>query len=293
MGNQVITQLPSYLITMIKIVTDSGCDVPPDLAQKLDITVIPLYVNIGEKGYREGVDISRETFYANLSRYEPYPTTAAPPIGTFTEVYEKLAAAGADEIISLHIAGSLSNTLNAARLGAQETTTARVVTYDTQQITLGAGLLVWQAAEMAQAGYSLAEIIAALDERVPRTRVFGMIDTLDSLRRGGRVSWAEFGIGSLLQIKPVMEISAGEIVVHAKVRTRKRAVQKMQTMVAAYRPFERIAILHVNAPEAAAGLREQSKNLFPEGETPIIQDVSPAIGTHLGPGAVGFAAISK
>ena len=278
---------------MIKIVTDSGCDVPPDLAQKLDITVIPLYVNIGEKGYREGVDISREEFYTNLSSYDPYPTTAAPPIGTFTDVYEKLAAEGADEIISLHIAGTVSNTLNAAGLGAQDVDSANVVTYDTQQITLGAGLLVLKAAEMAQAGHSLEEIIAALDERVPRTRVFGMIDTLDSLRRGGRVSWTEFGIGSLLQIKPVMEIKAGEIMVHAKVRTRKRAIKKMQTMVAEYQPFERIAILHVNAPEAAADLQEQSKNLFPEGETPIIQDVSPAIGTHLGPGAVGFAAISR
>ncbi len=278
---------------MIKIVTDSGCDVPPDLAQKLGITVIPLYVNIGEKGYREGVDISRAEFYANLTSYDPYPTTAAPPINTFTEVYEKLAAEGAAEIISLHIAGSLSNTLNVAGLGAQEVESAKVVPYDTRQITLGAGLLVLQAAEMAQAGHSLAEIIAALDERVPRARVFGMIDTLDSLRRGGRVSWAEFGIGSLLQIKPVMEISAGEIMVHAKVRTRKRAIKKMQAMAAEYRPFERIAILHVNAPEAAVALREQSENLFPEGETPVIQDVSPAIGVHLGPGAVGFAAISR
>ena len=277
----------------IKIVTDSGCDVPPDLAQKLDITVIPLYVNIGEKGYREGVDISRAEFYANLTSYDPYPTTAAPPIDTFTEAYEKLASEGADEIISLHISGSVSNTLNVAGLGAQDVESATVVPYDTQQITLGAGLLVLKAAEMAQAGHSLAEILAALDERVPRARVFGMIDTLDSLRRGGRVSWAEFGIGSLLQIKPIMEIKAGEIIVHAKVRTRKRAIKKMQAMVAEYQPFERIAILHVNAPEAAADLQEQSKNLFPEGETPIIQDVSPAIGTHLGPGAVGFAAISR
>ncbi len=289
-SQSLISNLP---MTMIKIVTDSGCDVPPDLAQKLDITIIPLYVNIGEKGYREGVDISREEFYANLSRYDPYPTTAAPPIDTFTNVYKKLAAEGAEEIISLHIAGSLSNTLNVAGLGAQDVESATVVTYDTQQITLGAGLLVLKAAEMARAGHSLAEITAALDERVPRTRVFGLIDTLDSLRRGGRVSWAEFGIGSLLQIKPVMEISAGEIMVHAKVRTRKRAIKKMQTMVAEYQPFERIAILHVNAPEAAADLREQSKNLFPAGEMPIIQDVSPAIGTHLGPGAVGFAAISR
>jgi hypothetical protein len=142
-------------------------------------------------------------------------------------------------------------------------------------------------------GGDLDEIVAMLDARVQHTRVFGMIDTMESLRRGGRVSWAQFGIGTLLQIKPVMMITAGEISIEAKVRTRKRALKKMQEMVSAYLPFERIAVLHVNAPEAAEQLCEESKSIFPEGTTPIIQGVGPAIGTHLGIGAVGFAAISS
>ena len=276
----------------IKVVVDSGCDIPPDIADALEITSIPLYVNIGDNSLAEGVDISRAAFYANLPTYEPYPTTAAPPAGTFTETYEKLAAAGATEILSMHLSSALSNTFNSARLGADATDSVSVRLYDTEQITLGFGLLAICAAEAAQAGHTMDEIVALLDARVKHTRVFGMIDTMESLRRGGRVSWAQFGIGTLLQIKPVMMITAGEISIEAKVRTRKRAIKKMQEMVSAYLPFERIAVIHVNAVEEAQKLREESKAFFPEGEIPIIQEVGPAIGTHLGVGAVGFAAIS-
>ena len=276
----------------IKIVVDSGCDVPTELAQALGITIIPLYVNINNESYSEGVDISRETFYANLPTYNPYPTTAAPPTGTFTEIYEQLGQEGATEILSMHISAALSNTFNAARLGAEAAESVSVRLYDTQQITLGAGLLAIVAAKAAQAGHSMDEIVAMLHARIGQTRVFGMIDTLEPLRRGGRVSWAEFGIGSLLQIKPVMMITAGEISIQAKVRTRKRAIKKMQDMVSQFLPFEQIAILHVNAPQAAEALLEESKSLFPADATPIIQGVGPTIGTHLGIGAVGFAAIS-
>ena len=276
----------------IKIVVDSGCDVPDDVAAALDITAIPLYVNIGDQSFGEGVDISREEFYNRLPTYDPYPTTAAPPAGTFTQVYEQLAAEGATEILSMHISGSLSNTFNAARLGAEAAENVSVCLYDTEQITVGSGLLAIAAAEAAQAGHSMDEIVAMLDARKGQTRVFGMIDTLESLRRGGRVSWAEFGIGSLLQIKPVMMITAGEISIQAKVRTRKRAIKKMQEMVSEYLPFERFAIIHVNAPEAAADLLAESKALFPADATPIVQSIGPAVGTHLGVGAVGFATIS-
>lgn len=276
----------------IKIVVDSGCDVPDDLVAALGITVIPLYVNIGDKSFGEGVDISREEFYAKLPTYEPYPTTAAPPAGTFTEVYERLAAAGATEILSMHISSLLSNTYNAARLGAEAAENAVVRLYDTEQIAAGSGLLAIVAAEAAQAGCSMDEIVAMLDARRGQTRVFGMIDTLESLRRGGRVSWAQFGIGSLLQIKPVMMITAGEISIQAKVRTRKRAIAKMQEMVSEYLPFERFAIIHVNAPDAAAELLEESKALFPADVTPLLLSVGAAVGTHLGIGAVGFATIS-
>jgi DegV family protein with EDD domain len=276
----------------IKIVTDSACDVPEELADELGITIVPVYINIGEKSYLEGVELSRAEFYQNLPAYSPYPTTAAPAQGAFTTVYERLTAEGATQILSIHLASSLSATYNAARLGADAANSAPVTLFDSQQITLGGGLLVIMAAEAAAAGCALEEIMTMLRERVSRTRIFGMIETLESLRRSGRVSWAEFGLGTLLQIKPVMMIARGEISVVAKVRTRKRAIKQMLAMVTEFGPFERIAVIHVNAPEAAQQLRQQSQHLFPDGAAPLIRDITPAIGTHLGPGAIGFTCIA-
>lgn len=275
----------------IKIVTDSACDVPEALAQQLGITVVPVYINIGEEGYLDGVQLSRQEFYENLDSYPVFPTTAAPAPGSFAEVYQQLAAAGATEILSMHLASSLSNTYNAAQMGA-EGAGVPVTLFDTQQITMGGGLLVLTAAEAVAAGHSMAEVVALLRERVPRTRVFGMLDTLDALRRSGRVSWAQFGLGTLLQIKPVMMIYQGEVSVVAKVRTRQRSMQQMLEMVDEYGPFERLAILHAHVPEAAEQLRQQATHLFPREQTPLIIEITPAIGVHLGVGAVGFACIS-
>lgn len=277
----------------VKIVTDSAMDVPPDLVEKYDITVIPVYVNIGEKGYLEGVELTRQEFYDNLDSYDPYPTTAAPSPGTFAEVYNRLTREGATEIISIHLASALSATFDNARLGINSTESCPVHLVDSQQITLGGGLLVIAAAEALAEGQSAADVLRMLEDCRERARVFGMIDTLDSLRRGGRVSWATFGIGTLLQIKPVMVIGAGEINVISKVRTRKKAMKEMMALVEDFGPFERIAILHVQALDLAKDVQKQSAHLFPDGEVPIIMEVTPAIGTHLGLGAVGFATIAK
>lgn len=276
----------------IKIVTDSACDVPSALAAELGITVVPVYINVGEQSYLEGVEITRAEFYRNLPTYDPYPTTAAPATGTFAEVYERLTAEGATSILSMHLASSLSATYNAARLGAEAAESAPVTLFDTEQITAGAGLLVLCAAEAVLSGRSLNEILAVLEERVARTRVFGVLDTLDSLRRSGRVSWTQFNLGTLLQIKPVMMIWKGQVEVVAKVRTSKRSVQHLLQMLETYSPLERLAVIHVNAAEAAAQLRRQAEHLFPAGHKSLTVEITPAIGTHLGLGAVGFACIS-
>ncbi|KAA3664887.1 MAG: DegV family protein, partial [Chloroflexi bacterium] len=179
----------------------------------------------------------------------------------------------------------------AARLGADAVETVPVTVFDTKQISLGAALLVITAAEMAAKGNSLAEITNYLTVHLPNTRLFGMLNTLDSLRRSGRVNWAEFGIGTLLQIKPVMMISDGAISVLAKVRTRKRALQYMLDQVARYGPFEKFVVAHVNAPEAAAKLKEMAMAAFPNAGSLPIMPIGPAVGTHLGLDAVGFACI--
>ncbi len=276
----------------LKIVTDSACDVPPEAAEALGVTIVPVYINIGEEGFREGVDITKDEFYRNLSSYRVYPTTAAPAIGAFTEIYEELAAAGATEILSIHLADSISATCNSARLGAEAAQGVSVTVYDSRQITLGAGLLVVTAAAAAAEGKSLAEIVALLDERVTRSRVFGMLDNLEALRRSGRVNWAQFGLGTLLRIKPVMMIQADDISVVAKIRTRTRALEQTIQMVSEFSPFERLAIIHVQAAEAAEELRQQAENLFQTEHPPFIMEVTPAIGVHLGIGAVGFACVA-
>lgn len=276
----------------IKIVTDSACDVPVELAKAFDITVVPVYVNIGQDSYQDGVDISRQEFYKNLYSYPTPPTTAAPATGTFTAAYEQLAAAGATEILSLHIASSLSNTFNAARLGAEAAENANVTLFDTQQVSMGSGLLVLLAAEAVARGNSLSDILQMLEARVGKTRIFGMLDTLESLRHSGRVSWATFGFGTLLQIKPLMVVANGEVDAVARVRTKKRALKQLLQMVEEFSPFERLAIVHVNAAELVASLQEQTQHLFPPNREPIITELTPAIGAHFGLGAIGFACIA-
>lgn len=275
----------------LRIVTDSACDIPDDLANAYRITVVPVYINIGVDSYLDGTELPRQDFYNNLSSYIPYPRTSAPAVGSFANTYAQLANEGATEILSIHIASSISNTWNAARLGADSAQAVPVTVFDTKQISLGGGLLVIKAAEMASAGCTLREITSFLSTHLSYTRLFGMLNTLDSLRRSGRVNWAEFGIGTLLQIKPVMMISDGAISVLAKVRTRKRAIQYMLQQVANFGPFEKFAVVHVNAPDAAAKLKKLAMSAFPDAENIPIMSIGPAVGTHLGIDAVGFACI--
>jgi len=275
----------------LQIVTDSASDVPAEIAAALNITVIPAYINIGASSYLDGVELSRQTFFDNLAQYTPYPTTAAPAAGIFTKTYEQLAHDGATEVLSIHIAGTLSNIYNAARLGAEAAKNVTVHLVDTKQVSLGAGLLVIKAAELAADGQSAATILSMLAKHAPQTHLFGVLNSLESLRRSGRVNWATFGLSTLLQIKPIMMISDGAISVLAKVRTQKRAISQLLTLVQQFGPFERLSVVHVNAPDAAHKLKSLATTFFPDADSLPIMGIGPAVGTHLGIGAVGFACI--
>lgn len=275
---------------MIRIVTDSTCDIPESFLTALEITVVPVYVNVGEDSYLDGVELSRAAFYRRFAAGEVV-TTAAPSTGTFVSIYNTLAEAGATEILSLHIADALSNTSNIARL-AGETAVIPVTVLDTMQVSVGAGFLVIAAAEAAQQGKTMAEITAVLQHTSTRIRIFGMLDTLDALRRGGRVNWAQFGIGTLLQIKPILQVYQGDITVAARVRTRKRALQQMADMVQTHSPLERLAILHVNALETAVTFQQQLTPYFPPDHPPFMVEITPAVASHFGLGAVGVACVS-
>lgn len=277
----------------IRILVDSTCDVPPDVAERLGISVVPVYINVGDQSYLDGVDLTRREFYENLPGYNTFPTTAAPAPAAFTAAYQELVDDGATEILSLHIATKLSNTLNAARLGSQDVIGAPVTMWDTEQLAMGSGLQAIIAAEAAAAGKTMPEILDLLQEKRQKTHIFAMLDTLEYLRRSGRVSWTQFSLGTMMRIKPIVEVYAGDVSVIERVRTRKRALPRVVQLAESYGPVERIAIQYAGSRETAEKLQMLAAGLFPKGQETLFMELTPAIGSHAGPGVVGLGFIAK
>lgn len=273
----------------IKIVTDSTCDLPEAVIAKYDITVIPMYIHVGGRSFLDGTEITREDFYRQLPEYDPPPTTAAPGKDVFIKNYQKLADQGATEILSLHISANLSAVVDIARLAAREAKRLPVTVIDGQQLSLGTGFLVETAARAAAQGRSKTEIMGILEEQIKRTYVFAALDTLEFLRRSGRMNGVIAGIGSLLKIKPILNMHAGEATSH-RVRTREGAMSHLVEKMHALEPFERLALVHTHAPDRAESLRERVLTLLPQDDIPSV-DITPVIGAHIGPGAAGFAVI--
>jgi DegV family protein with EDD domain len=271
-------------------VTDSNCDLPPKLVADCGITVVPMYVNVGTKSYLDGIEMSRQTFYEGLSGFPAYPTTSVPSPGQFYEAYEQLVSEGASEILSIHVSTTLSAVANSARLAAEEIDSVAVTILDSGNLTLGTGFLVLTACRAASAGHTMDEIVALLEDQRARTHSFAALDTLEFLRRSGRLSRLQSGLGSLLQIKPVIKVHDGEIDLE-RVRTRKRAVERLRELVTELGPLEELAVVHTHAFERAESLQRRSAFLFPAGKVPLTAEVTPVIGAHVGPGAVGFVAI--
>ncbi|MCX7669561.1 MAG: DegV family protein, partial [Anaerolineae bacterium] len=190
----------------VRIVTDSTCDLPPDLVAQHRIIVVPTCINIGAESYLDGVEITRQEFYARLPALAVHPTTSAPSIGAFVRAYEQAAAEGATGIVSIHPPEEFSSIVQAARLAAAEMRNLAIYVVDARQLTLGMGLIVLAAAQMAEAGRPAAAIAAALPDVIRRVYVFGALDTLEFVRRGGRLGRLQAGLGTLLQIKPVFTV---------------------------------------------------------------------------------------
>ena len=274
----------------IKIVTDSTCDLPQEYIEKYKINVVPLYINIGDQGYLDQVDIERKEFYENLPNYPVQPTTGTPGIQTFTDVYQTLADEGADHIISIHISESLSATVDVARKAAELFKAVPVTVIDSQQLSLGTGFAVLTAAQMIEDGYSLKEILYTLEDQMARTHVFAALDTLEFLRRSGRLNGVVTSLGSLLQLKPILTMNKG-VANSINIRTTKKALQKVLNILKDNLPIEQVALVHTNAPETAKKLYEMAAGMLPEGKI-MSMDITPVIGAHIGPGAAGFAIIS-
>ena len=276
----------------IKVVTDSTNDLPREIVEKYDINVIPMYINIGSQGFQDGVEITRKEFYNQLPQSDPFPTTAAPGIEQFTAVYTKLMESGADEILSIHISASLSAVMDVAKTAAEQFTGIPVTVYDSDQLSLGTGFQVQTAAQAAEDGLPKEEILAMLKDQSSRTHVFAALDTLEFLKRGGRMNSVMASLGGLLQIKPILTMHAGEPGAE-RVRTKERAIQRLLEMVAELGELEKLALVHTNAGMEAEALWEKVKNLHPGLANPLSVDVTPVLGAHLGPGAVGFTCIAQ
>ena len=274
----------------IKIVTDSTCDLPEKVIQDLGITVVPLYINLFDKGYLDGVEITRQDFYTNLPDYKVHPTTGIPGLNAFTKAYQALSSKGATEILSLHISESLSGTVGVAQTAALEFNQIPVIVRDSGQLSLGTGFQVETAAKMANEGKTIEEIQAALDEMMPRIFVTAGLKTLDYLRRSGRMNAFVAGLGSLLQLKPILTMKNG-LPGSERVRTSSKAEARIIEMLEEHQPIERFALLHTNAPEEARAFHSKIKDLIPDSEV-YSMDITPVIGVHIGPGAVGYAIIS-
>lgn len=273
----------------IGIATDSTCDLPGSTVARYGIRVVPLYLHFGERSYLDGVELSRPDFYRKLADSEIPVSTAAPAPQVFRQAYEELAADGATQVLSIHVSESLSATPRVAMLAAQETTTVPVHVFDSRQLSLGTGFLVQTAAEAASQGKPLEEILQLLDEQIQRTHVFAALDTLEFLRRGGRMNGLVAGLGSILQIKPILRMYDGSPS-SERVRTRGKAMERVIAILQEIAPLERAAIVHAHAAERAQELRERTRHLLPSGEIPLVE-INPVIGAHVGPGTLGFACV--
>ena len=249
----------------IKIVTDSTCDLPIALINRYDISVIPQYINIGDQEYQDGVDLSKQEFYKRLPQFHPSPTTAAPGPDVFKRLYERLATQGATEILSIHISVKLSSTVNIARQAATETSLIPVTVFDSRQLSLGTGFEVITAAKAAKLGKTMQEIIELLDDQISRTYVFAALDTLEFLRRSGRMNTAISRFGELLQIKPLLYMFEGNPTAE-RVRTQKNAIKRVVELLKEASPLEQVAILHSNAADRARILLDEIKPLLPDGK---------------------------
>jgi DegV family protein with EDD domain len=276
----------------VRIVTDSVGDIPASLASELDIAVIPAQISFGKELYRDGVDLSPQEFLDKLAQSEELPKTAQPPVQDFALTYQRLLEEDPGcRIVSIHVPGNLSGIVNAAWAGAQmlpDPTLVEVV--DSGQISMGMGWAVVEAARLAQAGASQAEVVQALQALLPRLRTVAMLDTLENLYKGGRISKISAAVGSALQIKPLLGVERGEILVLGKVRTRSRALKQLVALVSDWGTVAEMAVLHAGAEDLMHSLVEMLQAQFPLDRM-VTGLAGSALTTHLGPGAVGVCAL--
>jgi DegV family protein with EDD domain len=274
----------------VRVVTDSACDLPNDLAVELDIDIVPLTIRFGDDEFVDRRDLSPKQFWARCATSPVLPETAAPSAGAFEEAFRAAKAAGAEGVVCINLSSKLSATYQAAQVAAnalEGELPVRVV--DSLSVTMGLGSIALAAARLAAAGKSIDDVAGVAEDLSHRTRVLGTLDTLENLKKGGRIGGAKAMLGSMLSLKPVIWVVDGLVEEESKQRTRSRALRYLVDKVAeqAKQGIEDLAVMHGDAPDLDEFLDMLNEH-FPR-EDIVIGDIGAVIGTHGGPRVMGVA----
>ena len=275
----------------VRVVTDSACDLPDDLVAALGITIVPLTIRFGDKEFVDREELSVDDFWQRLTTSSALPETAAPSAGAFEARFRALVDDGATGILCVNLSSRLSATMQAATVAAKAVAEdCPIEVIDSLTCSMGLGNLCLVAGRLAQDGADLESIVAEVTDRRDRTKLFGTLDTLEFLKRGGRIGNARALLGSMLSIKPVVEVRDGVVEEAGKVRTRSKALRGLADHVRA-QPVENVAVLHGHAPDLDE-LLDLLEPMVPRAEI-VTGIVGPVIGTHAGPRVIGVTFQAK
>ncbi len=273
-------------MTQVKVITDSSADLAPESAAALGITVLPINIHFGNKTYRDGLDINAEEFFDRLTRNTVFPTTTPPASSLFEDTFAELMKQ-TDQIVAIHVSSKLSQTwARAQRAASPLLGRAKIHVIDSQLVSVGLGMLVTAAAQAAESGANVDEVVRLVRGMIPRIYIAFFSDTLEYLERGGRIRKAQAILGGMLNIKPLLILEDGDIVALEKVRTRAKAVEKLVEFIIEFTHIERMVILHSTTSDDVNLLIEQLNLALPNLDMRV-ELYGPSLGTHLGPGALG------
>ena len=278
---------------VVKVVTDSTSDLPADYAKSLEVTIVPLNVNFGTESFKDNVTITADDFYQRLTAGTVLPTTSQPSPGDFVEVYDRLGE-DADGIVSIHLSSKESGTHNSAvQARGMTEATCPIEVVDSEQFSMGLGMIVIKAAEAAGRGASVEDVAAIARNAIGLSQCVASFDTLEYLERGGRIGKAKALVGSLLKLKPAIIIRDGQVHELGKTRTLVKSIAQLKETARSFAPVEALCVLHSTTPDVAAEIAADLSDLLPEGTESFLARFGPVIGTYTGPGALGIGLIQK
>jgi len=280
-------------VSGVAFVTDSASDLDPAKAAADGIRIVPLSVTFGSESFRAGVDLSTEQFWARMTAPDaPFPKTAASSPGEFKAVYDAAFADGAEAIVSIHVSGLLSGAIKSAEIAKGMLPDREIHLVDSQGASMAEGILAYMGLEMAATGESAAEIARILNDRAHDLRMYVSLETLEYLKKGGRISGTQAALGTLLSVKPIIAVEAGKVETADRPRTRSKSRERCIELICA-RPIERLAILHTMAPDIDEFRDEVVRRSGIDPSTVMVSIVGASVGPHLGPGCVGAAVLYK